>query len=96
VPYYHLRFRGFASPYSGCGRALFTGSGPALFTGSGSAWFASFGVLRGKGLRGVCLHNMTYLEREIFKVEEKKKHCPVSDSGNRHAVALSFGAPFMS
>jgi DNA-binding transcriptional MocR family regulator len=43
--------------------------------------------------------DMTYLEREISKVEEKKKHCPVSDSGDRHAVALSscvFGAPFMS
>ena len=35
--------RGFASPYSGCGRALFTGSGG----------------FRGKGFRGVCLRLFT-------------------------------------
>jgi hypothetical protein len=54
-----VRFRGFASPYSGCGRALFTGSGPALFTG--------FGGFRGKGFRGVCIRLFTQSLLSVMK-----------------------------
>jgi hypothetical protein len=53
---------------------------PYLFTNSGSAWFPGFGVFRGKGLRGVCLHLFTH--ESTLTAIEKHKSLPAGQAEN--------------